>query len=45
MSTSEIANRLVSLLREGKFEQVYDTLFDAEKVRHVSRSTLPISLA
>lgn len=35
MTTSEIANKLVLLLREAKFEEVYDTLFDAEKVRHV----------
>ena len=35
MTTNAIANRLVELLRDGKFEQVYDELFDAERVRHL----------
>ncbi len=35
MSTQEIALQLTSLLREGKFDQVYDSLFDSEKIRHI----------
>ncbi|MDC7998388.1 SnoaL-like domain-containing protein [Gilvibacter sediminis] len=35
MTNQEIANRLGALLREGKFEEIYDTLFDQEKVKHI----------
>ena len=35
MSIQTIGNRLVTLLREGKFESIYDELFDAERVRHI----------
>ncbi|AWX44231.1 hypothetical protein HME9304_01231 [Flagellimonas maritima] len=35
MTTQLIAEKLTSLLREGKFEEIYDTLFDQEKVKHV----------
>ncbi len=35
MTTNAVAVRLVELLRAGKFEQVYDELFDAERVQHI----------
>lgn len=35
MTTQDIANQLVALLREGNYEAIYDQLFDAEKVRHI----------
>lgn len=35
MTTVQIAERLTSLLREGKFEEIYDTLFDKENVKHI----------
>ena len=35
MNTEQIAEKLTSLLREGKFEEVYDTLFDQEKIKHI----------
>ena len=30
MTTQEVANRLISLCREGKYEEVYQTLFSPE---------------
>ncbi len=35
MTTQEIANKVSSLLREGKFDEVYDNYFDIENVRHI----------
>ena len=35
MTTNEIANELVSLLRAGNFDGVYDGLFHHEQVRHI----------
>lgn len=35
MTTQAVADQLVNLLREGKFEAIYDQLFDKEKVRHI----------
>ncbi|MEL6973194.1 MAG: nuclear transport factor 2 family protein [Bacteroidota bacterium] len=35
METNAIAIRLVELLREGKFETIYDELFDTDRVRHI----------
>lgn len=35
MTTKQIAEKLTSLLKEGKFDEVYDTLFDQEKVKHI----------
>ena len=35
MTTQEIENQLVKLLRQGKFEEIYDKLFDTEKVKHI----------
>lgn len=35
MTTAQIAERLTLLLREGKFEEIYDTLFDQENVQHI----------
>lgn len=35
MTTTQIAERLVELLKQGQFETIYDELFDAEKVRHI----------
>jgi len=35
MTTVQIAEKLTSLLREGKFEEIYDTMFDQENVNHI----------
>ena len=35
MTTQDVAGQLVMLLREGKFEAIYDQLFDTEKVKHI----------
>ena len=35
MTTKEIANDLVNLLREGQFDAVYDMYFDTENVKHI----------
>ncbi|EAQ42432.1 SnoaL-like domain-containing protein [Polaribacter sp. MED152] len=35
MTTEQITERLTSLLKEGKFEDIYDTLFDQENVKHI----------
>lgn len=35
MTTREIADQLVALLRTAQFDAVYEQLFDAEKVRHI----------
>jgi hypothetical protein len=35
MKTQEIATAVVALLREGKFEEVYDHFFDHKNVRHI----------
>ena len=35
MTTQEIAQNVTALLREGKFEEVYDLYFDDENVKHI----------
>ncbi|MEO0338731.1 MAG: nuclear transport factor 2 family protein [Bacteroidota bacterium] len=35
MTTPQIANRLVELLRQGEFETIYDELFHPEKVKNI----------
>lgn len=35
MTTQEIANQVVDLLRAGQFEAVYDQFFDAENIHHI----------
>ena len=35
MTTQQVADRLVSLLRQAKFDEVYETLFHPTKVRHI----------
>lgn len=38
METTTIAHRLVSLCKEGKYDQVYAELFDPEKVQSIEPS-------
>lgn len=35
MATQEIATKVTALLREGKFEEIYNNYFDFENVRHI----------
>ena len=35
MTTDTIAKELKTLLEEGKFEEIYDTLFHEEQVKHI----------
>ena len=47
MNTASVANRLVELCREGKFEQAYDELFakNAENIEMPSMSEGPLGNA
>lgn len=35
MTTQEIANNVTALLREGKFDEVYERYFDTKNIRHI----------
>ena len=41
MTTQEIATRLVSLCREGRFDEVYEELFDTENVLSIEPDEQP----
>ncbi|SHI60296.1 SnoaL-like domain-containing protein [Aquimarina spongiae] len=40
MTTEAIAKELKTLLEEGKFEDIYNTLFHQEKVKHIEPQSL-----
>ncbi len=35
MTTKDVAQQLLTLLPQGKYDEIYDTLFHTEKVRHI----------
>lgn len=35
MTTKDVAQQLMNLLPQGKYNEIYDTLFHTEKVRHI----------